>query len=378
MPRWVVGDLRTGKITADLLPVSGSWEAQLNGPGSVACTVLLDNYVDPATGGKTLDVRGLTTQWRSFLAAIDPDTKRVHGAGPVIGRPYDADARTVNVQATGMSAIWFKRVLAPPLGGKRITDVTTDYPPELGLSKGTIASRLVQQAMQEVGGDLPIDLPPDSPGDTERHYPGLDAALLGDRLKQLTEVQGGPDIMYLPYLADDTHIRWRMVVGTEEDPFVHQSGVQSFDYTAPLTGASGLQVDENAGTLASRAFEMGGGQTDEVLAGQHYDPYLVDHGWPLLETVTNRSSVGTLDVLDDYAEERTLLGRKPLETWTLSFRQNERPFLASYGVGDFARLNTTGDLWVPDGRYFTRIVGIAGDHLDEAVKVTFMEGVTRE
>jgi hypothetical protein len=76
--------------------------------------------------------------------------------------------------------------------------VTTAY---TGLWLGTIAKRLVAQAMSWTGGDLPIVLPSDESSTDPEHqrtYLGADFKPIGEALKQLMEVQGGPEINFQP------------------------------------------------------------------------------------------------------------------------------------------------------------------------------------
>lgn len=373
MPRWVVGELLTGQITAELDVSSGKWARVLNGAGSVSSTVPLTSSYD-SSGKRILDLRLHTSQWRSFIASIDVESGRVHEAGPIFGRPYNADTGQVEIAGAGMWAYLYRRVLARPLlPGQRLPDVSLDFMPTDGLSKGTIVKRMLELMASHPYGALPIDLPPDSPGSTERHYPGHDGALIGDRVKQMTEVLNGPDVMFEPYLFDDEHIRWNARIGTEEDPYVHSSGKETFQYSAPRSPASGLTTQEDSSRLTTRDFELGGGQTDEVLAGMAENTSLLERGWPLLESVVNRSSVSELSTLDDYAAERVVLGERPTELWTLKFSPRERPFVQAYNVGDFSQLKIKNDLWIPDGDYDVRIVGMSGDELDNEVGVTFQE-----
>jgi len=381
MTRWVVGDLVTGRLTGQLGESTGSWSDVLNQPGSVQCAVGLAQYDNPTPGGRPiLDVRNKTIPWRSYIGAVGPE--RVYNAGPIIARPWDDDTQTLTVAGAGMWAYLFRRVLRPALApGQRLSDeaVTTAYTLANGTAKslGGIVVSVIAQMIAV--GSVPIDLPGVEAGVNERTYPGYDAALVGDRVKQITEVLNGPDVVLEPYLASPQFMRWRLKVGTTADPFIHSSGRQVFDYTAPRTNSSGLAIQESSARVTGMDFEMGGGQSDEVVAGMAYDPWLQDHGWPLLESVRSLSTVSELQTLDDYAAERVRLGRNTTEAWTLKFNTRERPFPSSYTVGDFAYLRIRGHRWIPDssgqpnGMYSVRIVGLAGTHNDSEIAVTFQE-----
>lgn len=382
--RWVVGNLLTGQITADISRgvSDGSWADQLNTAAPLSAKVPMDNYFDAKTGDRGPDLRRKTAPWYAFLACIDSNSfgSRVLAAGPITSRPWDDEGRTVEFNAAGIWQYMYRRVLIPAYTSGRINKLVTNYSATSGRALPDIAVAIVRQMMGHPSSKLPIDLPAAYVGgDSTRTYYGYDAGLVGDRLKELIEVVGGPDIMFKPYLTDDQHIRWRMVTGGDEDsPYIAAEGRQRFEYSAPENGITGLTIDEDSANMVSRQFVMGGKATDDdnsVLAGQAFDTYLTDMGWPLLEAVDDRNTVKVLATLDGYAQEMAMQGRQPVETWTVKFARNERPYLSSYDVGDWADLNIVNHPWIEDGTYEMRIVGLAGDATDETVDVTFQEGV---
>lgn len=384
--RWVVGQLLTGKVTADISRYmdGGKWADQLNTAAPLSADVLMDNLYDFRTGNRSIGLRRKTPPWYSYLACIDTQNaaSRVLAAGPIIGRPWDDEKRAVTLKAAGLWQYMYRRVLIPVYTSGRINKLVTRFESGTDRSLPDIAVGIVRQMLDHPSSSLPIDLPSVRIGGTNtRTYYGSDAALVGDRLKELVEVIGGPDVMFKPYLtqqSDGEYIRWRMVTGGKGvNPYIAAPGAQRFEYSAPENGITGLSIEEDSTGMASRAFVMGGdsGKASTVLAGQAFDQYLLDQGWPLLETVDDRSSVKRLATLDDYAGDLVAQGRTPVETWTVKFARNERPYLSTYDVGDFADLNVVNHPWIEDGVYRSRIVGLAGDAKDEVVDVTFQAGV---
>lgn len=377
MLRWVVGDFLTGLIRRDITSavMDGSWAAQLNASAPITAKINADAFYDRRSNTRT-PIRSETAPWRAFLGCIDMADDRVLAAGPITGRPWDDTGRSVDLNAGGFWSYPMRRVLIPPYNSGRITSLVTKFVQDDGLALPDIAVELMRQMLTHPNGRVPLDLPGGRVGgDSVRTYEGADGAYYADRLKELTEVLGGPDIAFTPYLADDTHIRWRMQTGGDEsNPYLRGAGVQRFEYSAPENGITGLGIEEDSSNMATRAFSISGSGDDDVLAGQYTDTYLTRNGWPLLEAAESRQNVTSLPLLDRYAREMAQQGRNPIETWTMSFARNERPFLSDYWVGDFADLNIVGHPWLEDGVYSTRIVGLKGNHADEKVDVTFMEG----
>lgn len=400
MTRWVLGTFRTGKIEAEVNELDGSWAAALNQAGSVSAKTELASYFDGDR--RLLDIWSYTVPWKHFMAAIDGDL--VHEAGPILSRPFaDDEGRELSINAAGMWAYLTRRVTRPPFGpDQTLADVELRFEPEERLEKGTIAKRIIQAMLAVPGGDVPIDLPddrfvPEGQSGTKRVYPGYEGAYIADRLNQLVEVINGPDVMFRPYLADATHIRWRMVTGTDADPYVHNAGTPVFDYSAPLKPVSNLQISENGQRFVSISYQIGAvpepdvpegqegddgttddvGETADVEAlppiAQSVDMTLVEEGWPLLEEVTSRDSVSVLSTLQGYADERTAQGKRAPVLFTFDFPTNERPYPSTYAVGDWCKLVTKGHPRLSDGAHLCRIVGLASDTTYEKISITFQE-----
>lgn len=367
--RWVVGEFLTGKIVADLGVSSGSWSSVLNDTGHLQAVVPLAQYDNPSGVGNVLNVRDVTAPWRSFLAAIDNKTKQVFAAGPIVDRGWDDDSQQITLNAAGMWVYWGRRILAPKLtANQNISDVTSVFS---GLTHGGIAASIINQTITFTGGTLPIDVPTAAAGPFTNTYPGYNASLVSDELTDLIQLVNGPDIMFFPYLSNATHIRWTMKVGNEANPLVFSSGIQVFNYTAPVTTATGLQITEDSSRMTGQDFEMGNDGNALIISGTASNSYLLDHGWPLLQSSATRPTVSQQSDLIDYAKDAVLLGVSPNETWTIVFQTTERPFPTSYSVGDFAVLTITDHRWIPDGNYAVRIVGTSGTEDNQTIGVSF-------
>ena len=253
------GGLAAGRITVrELLPKSLAVELTLNRAESIDADILLP-LTDPMTG-VTVNLPEDVVPGRDFVGVMVDGT--LMAAGPLWADPYTTGTRTLSWHAGGLWSYFDRRLVLPVLHGRLPRDVTSQWS---GLSLRTIAKRLVQQAISHPGAGLPIDFEPDAPGDHERTYPGSDDMSVGEALANLTEVEGGPDIDFRPYLTEDRmHVRWRMVTGT----LTQDGGAHYWDVSAATPYAVSPSLDRDGRELASRQFISGTTKRNEIRDGE--------------------------------------------------------------------------------------------------------------
>lgn len=369
MTRIIIGDLRTGRKLQDVSVTKCSWSKPLNGPGSLGVTLTLR---DPDIAA--LGLRNVATPGKAFLAILENDV--VMEAGPIWVHDYNADTKELELAAAGLWSYFDHRVLIPVLAaGQSPVGADSNY---AGLALGTIAKRLVQQARQHTGGNVPVvfqDDEADPRKESERNYLGAELGLIGDRLEQLTNVIGGPDIDFTPRLtADRQGIEWVMRTGSTTQPQLAAQQTHVWDMSVPESAVHRLRVRRTAEKMVGRAFAAGGRTADSVMTARYENPALTNAGYPLLEAVdSTHSSVSEQPTLDAYAMEAARTGYKPVEFWTFEVDAIATPRVGIYQVGDYCRLKIKGDPYLPDNvtdGYLRRIVSMSGDEQGRRIKIT--------
>ena len=243
------GDLRTGLIRVrNIAAESGSCRTVLGAAGTISATVRLP-MEDPQTGIK-LAIFDELAPGRSFLGWEENGV--ILNAGPIWTDAYNFDTKRILFSAAGLRSYWQYRYVLPALDDLDLDDLPagkdTIFVEADNLSKRTVAKRLIQQAQAWNGGSVPVVFEPDYPGDTARTYRGHELHVVDEKLKQLSEVIGGPDIMFNPRYTDDarTHIEWLMQTG---DPQIHQLPIVTVLKNRILntTGATMANYSVNAG-----------------------------------------------------------------------------------------------------------------------------------
>ncbi|SFR76172.1 hypothetical protein SAMN05428970_2024 [Agromyces sp. CF514] len=349
MSRWFLADLRTGRQILDLPVMAGRWERLLNRPENIECTLDLN---DPDV--IALGARNTTATGKTVLAVAEGDV--ILAAGPIWVRSYGHDGTTMTLTAKGVWSYYDRRHILPPVAATvPLTDFTVPDPDEsgktmpnpalktayTGLELGTIAKRIVQQAHSWPGGALPIVFEADRAGIHERTYEGSDFKVVGDVLRQLQEVEGGPDVRFMPrFTADRLGIEWVLETGTQAEPLLASTVTHRWDVTATDSPVSNLNIDEDASDLVDLGWVTGGRSADEVLVSRLQSTHLTGLGYPLYEGMdSTRSSVVVQSTLDGHAGELVDTGSAPVETWSFDVETSVAPSVGSYFEGDYCELD---------------------------------------
>ena len=390
----LVGELRTGRRLVALPYVGGSWSIAAGSAGDITVKLptraaeyqrltpvltgglwpSLDVYPSEDTFPRAVvtrwvpgssprgDIRGATEPTRTFLAVMAGD--RVVEAGPIWSRT-EGDDGTLELRALGLRSLWDHRLVLNHLTNMQqagaIASSSLSYS---GLSLGTIAKRLVQEAQAHTGGSLPVVFPADESGTSTRTYPGFELATVGQRLSELSEVDGGPEIEFQPRLtADRTGVEWVMRIGTTARPQLWQSGLDwMVDTSVPRGNLGGLSIKEDASATVNRAFAKGAG-TDEatVISVPSTDAARLAAGYPLLES---RGSVGGdggtyQDNVTRHAAGDLAANVRPWQTWSLKVPVDARVGAARPGDWWSIRVGE-GRVLVEPGMYRSRMQSMSG------------------
>jgi hypothetical protein len=384
--RWFLADLATGRFMADLPVLTGRWQRLLNRPETIECTLDLR---DPDV--IALQPRVIAAPGRAVLAVAEGDV--VLGAGPIWARTYSKDDRKLTLSAKGVWSYYDHRFIIPAIAATTAVDEFSIPDPDnegatmpnpalqtllTGWELGTIAKKLVQQAHTWTGGVLPIVLEADRVGTHERTYEGPEFKNLGDVLRQLQDVEGGPDVRFLPRFADSlSSLEWVLQTGTEADPLLFGGSTHRWDLSAPQSTVSNLSIRDNASQLASLGWATGGKSADTALVSRAYDDSLISAGYPLMEELdSSHSTVSVQSTLDAHAANVVGFGSTPTEVWDFEVEATSQPYLGAYFEGDYCEVDVapysvaSGDPYLYVGGTFQhRIVSISGDEKGETVKV---------
>lgn len=284
-----------------------SWRQTISHAGSLSVTV------PDCPELRRLDLSRLLREYGSIWAVQSGRTVR-HAGWLLHARVDDSGSLAVDL-GDGWS-IWDKRIVAryQLMASWRDGEVLIDedHPPgDWVLSLHGTYRDIVRDLMAESMrfGPLPYSLP-DRQGGREhvRDYDVWDFATVGQRITDITALDGGPEIRYDPYLSDDDRLYWTPRVGVPE--IVDHKWRIDLDRPGDRATLTGLDLDGE--DMTGEVFGLGGRKDDKVLTAHASRPYLTDRGWPVLQSAdTSHSTVSRLDTLQGHILDELRSGARP-------------------------------------------------------------------
>lgn len=350
----------TGQIVGDI-PFIGtpSWSFGVDLDGSWGVTVRISDV------GKAY-LLSLLDMWRYSWGIAWGGMLMQCGPATAANIPDDANG-TAQIAGTGIWGLLTAKRLVISSAWSPSTPVT-DPVADVNIgptSLHTIAKRLVLEDLSRTGHDLPIVLPDDIDGVNSRNYYGYELAPVGQRLHELTQVDGGPEVEFRPRWVDDnqTAVQWYMRIG---NPSLGQLGYpHAFDYPK---GVIQLPVSIDASLMTMAHFTKGAGTDRTMQVGYDTDPTLINAGWPALEDAdANHTSATEQDTLDGWAAAYVSTYNAPVTVNNLIVRLDGTdgegnptgsPTLDLVSAGDNAQVTTKNHSLLPDGALGMRILSI--------------------
>ncbi len=369
MAQWsyLLADLRTNAITAEV-PLTGvRISTKLGAAGTMSGTwEIAQNW----TGSEPY---GLTRPARTAIYALR-DGRPVWG-----GIVWTSDCDNGEKVSLGAGDWWtyldHRRVVPLPSNANPpITEVANLDVGFVQQDQNEIARQLVAIAQSHSGGD--IGIVPDTVNSDilrDRTWHGYELADVGQALKQLSEVENGPDILFtVGANLDDNGRPVRLMrignphLGQQGSPFVFESGANILSYRFPSDGTR----------MASRAYALGEGSERGAIIAATEDVDTVANGWPLLEVDANYSTVTEAATLQAHAVADRYAARLPVVLPTITvagdganrFGQRIWPAIGEYAPGDDARVVIRDRFFSQGIDVRMRIVEISIDPGDDGVE----------
>lgn len=311
--------------------------------------------------------------WYSSLLITYED--RALFCGPIVSNPKEYQ-HEIQFDCTGIRGLLAKRYMIKE-ADIHSASLAKSSIFIYGKSLGTIAQDVVATVInQKPGGNLPIEYvsprqftPNDA--DHQRTYKAYNVNTLSadDILTKLSEVGGGPDIMFRPKIVDASRMVWEMHHGTENNPRIAQKTIPQFDLTAAKSQASQLEITMTGTYLADRAIMTGGGTNEATIMAVAENLSRIQRGYPLLEIASNVSDTENRSVILKHAQSTVAQNQKPLKEFTLFVDAQGVYPLGTYWPGDLVEVYTKGYFNVPDGPNKLRLLNLTVNYGSTKVRM---------
>ena len=236
-----------------------------------------------------------------------------------------------------------------------------------GLSYRGIMCALVDLCTsKKPGGLLPVDLPYlGETGTRAREYSEHDIQnnSCAQLIENLTNVIGGPDVQFRPYMADDQHVRVRLVAGSDGDVYLGQSTIHTLTCFPGGGTIQELTVDHASPVM--RVYSSGSGTDAAQICHLSEDLTLstMPDPWPLVETAYSDSDTDALNVLVAHSDAQLAANSRPLMqiSGKIDFNDPHVPGPGSIWPGEMVDVVIQGFPTLPDAIYRMRLMQMTGD-----------------
>lgn len=368
MSKWsyVLVNTRTGAQLSPARPKSGaSWGRRLN----VNTTGSLDILLADETN-KDIPYRACTVPWKTSIV-IQRDLGAGFGikpwiayAGPITGRKYNWDTKTLTLRYTDIRGLLARRTTlgANGYGGvdggvDRIQNKTLD-----SVAAKVIADGLVGPTSNYA---LPIVLPAlvDSVFSFDfwdYNFPFVDKAV-----ESIQNYLGGPDTDFVPRWSTSNTLEYVFRSG------YLTGGVFEWNMTAQDNpGLFNVSDDEDALKQTTSTYAVGAGsEVDMKVKWARLDTDL-----PALERVEQYKQEDDLGKLQDYANADLAMFQNTTHQWSLSILIDGPWPPDQLVLGSTLRLWFKGDLWQPDGWVVLYLIGITPGDTDDKLNLIVRGG----
>lgn len=347
--RYLLGDILTGEINAELPFTSASFSHILNAPGAFSGTMSLQQPDKVCTIVQESLNLGRSTMY------VERDGVIVWG-GILWTEAIDFDQLTYTVSGEGWHSYFRRQVLDEDL-----TYTATE--------QASIAKGLIDWAQARAGGDIGVETATAiATGVTrDRTYLATDRKTIGEALEQLAAVDNGFDFRYMTDRTPAGEIQVYLITsypatGIETD-LVFELGVQ-------LTQG---QATTDASNLVTHVTAVGGiidGTDAPLLATSSDTTRLLI--MPRYDEVISETDVIVSATLTDHADRRLARGAEAVCIPSISTDPAQEPVIGSWNTGDIVKVRLDVGLRSIDSDFriteWAVTVGAAGD---DVAQITF-------
>lgn len=333
---YLVADLLTNQITAELPLTDVTFGRVLRGAGPMSATLALGD-----ARIRALDPIANTAPGRTALY-IDRDGVLQWG-GIIWTRRYDSASEKLEVAG---SEFW-------SYFAHRLKRSTTAF---VSVDQASMVAALIEEAQSAIGGDIGVTI--DAALTTvlrDRTYYGYELKPYAEAVEQLAAVIDGFDFAIDVDWGDAGPVKTLRV----DYP---RRGVQAFE-TSLLFDLPGNILSyawpEDATRMADDVLAIGAGEGDDMLLATAQHAAAFDAGYPLLEAARSYKDVRISETLEEHAQADVEAAGLPITIPGLTIRGDGDPSVGAFDIGDDCRI-AISDARHPDGiDVFARILGFA-------------------
>jgi hypothetical protein len=360
--RYLLADLATNEIIAEL-PLTGvAFTQQLNTYGTFSAHILLSGI-----DANAFNVNNSTIPGRNAIY-VDRNGVLIWG-GVIWSRSYNSNSQDLSITAQEFLSYFTHR---------RISE-TTHF---ANIDQLVIAKTLIQDAQALPYGNIGVGY--NTAGQTtsgiliDRTYYNYELKTVFNAIEDLSRQSDGfdfdidlaYDISGLPTKSFNTYYPKSGDTYSALNP-------SAIVFEFPAGNVVEYQYPEDGSIVANTVYALGAGSNEGKLISIAQDVTKLTEGWPLLDDQANYSDVTDQTMLDNLAAGQVLATSYPPTTLTIVAPPYVDPILGTYEIGDEARVIITDSRFPNTLDEIYRIVALSvqpGENGPERVTLTLAQG----
>lgn len=289
--------------------------------------------------------------------------------GVITGRRWSRARRQLTVRHSDIRFLLTRRY---PFGASSYwADEPNHLPGSLTITNKSlraIAGKVVEQGCIGPSAiySLPIVLPSlTEVGTHSRTYQNYHFRTVADILKELQDIEGGPDIDFEPRDAAGGGFELLMRTGAPAPNERISGSVFDFVMTSSHPRLHEVEYDEDGTDQLTGQFGIGEGSERDMRVGG--DGVGAGATIPALDAAEYYKLEASEPILAAYGTAAVATNGGPTKQWEYSFLATEEPGLQNLRMGSILRLHWDGDPDRPDGWVNTRLISMSGTESHDVV-----------
>lgn len=339
--RYLLADLRTNAILAELPFTGVQFSQSLNAIGTLSATLEITDLTESAMNIMAGTIPGRTAIY------VDRNNSLIWG-GIIWSRSYSSSSQRISINAREFLSYFEHRVINSDLGYTSVDQLT-------------IAQQLLINAQGAGAGNIGIQVGSETSGVTiSKNYYAYELKGVYSALSDLSRSSTGFDYRIdVDYDGSNNPIKVLKLGYPRLGTVYSATNINAPVFEFPAGNVIEYSWPEDGSQVANVLYTSGAGSNEGKLISNQTNTTYQSAGWPILEATANYSDVTDQTLLTNLAAGQLAAVVYPPTTLQIVAPANQNPEVGSFTVGDDVRIRIR-DPRFPNGLDQTmRLVSLA-------------------
>ena len=341
--RYLLADLRTNAILAELPFTAVQFSQSLNAIGTLSATLEITDLTESSMNISAGTIPGRTAIY------VDRNGVLIWG-GIIWSRTYNSTSQRIQINAREFLSYFERRVITSDLGYTSVDQLT-------------IAQQLIlnAQGASSSAGNIGLQVGAETSGVTiSKNYYAYELKTVYSALSDLSRSSTGFDYRVdVDYDGSGNPTKLLKLGYPRLGTVYSATNVSAPVFEFPAGNVSSYDISLDGSQAANVLYSSGAGSNEGKLISTQTNTAYQSAGWPILEEVANYSDVTDQTLLNNLASGQLNAVVYPPTLLKITAPANQEPQVGSFNIGDDVRIRIR-DPYYPNGLDTTyRLVSLA-------------------